>query len=197
MGTRAIKAGQPAVVILGGTLSGRNVWSEIGWQLGLGDVGSEEMLSPMQAAAEASNAPFLLLLDALNEAADAAAWRTELPRLLAEVAQNPWISVAVSVRSAFLPVVLPPDGLGDVTQVEHPGFDGRELEATERPLLDGRRRRCGRDWYRACLRSLKPNVIRNINCYIWTVTITDHSVSGLRRRKSGPRGRGFRVGGLQ
>ena len=28
-------------------------------------------------------------------------------------------------------MVLPPDGLGDVTEVEHPGFDGRELEATE------------------------------------------------------------------
>ena len=132
VGSRAIKAGQPAVVILGGTLSGRNVWSEIGSHLGISDVGSEEMLSAMQAAAEASNAPFLLLLDALNEAADPAAWRTELPRLLAEVAQNPWISVAVSVRSAFLPMVLPPDGLADVTQVEHPGFDGRELEATER-----------------------------------------------------------------
>ena len=35
--------------------------------------------------------------------------------------------------------------------------------------------------YRACLRSLKPNVIRNIFCYILTVTITDHSVSGLLR----------------
>ena len=34
---------------------------------------------------------------------------------------------------------------------------------------------------RACLRSLKPNVIRNMICYIWTVTITDHSVYGLSR----------------
>ena len=131
VGARAIKAEQPAAVILGGSLSGRNVWSEIAEQLGLADVGSEEMISAMQAAAEASNAPFLLLLDALNEAADPAAWRTELPRFLAEVAQNPWISVSVSVRSAFLPMVLPPDGLSDVTEVEHTGFDGRELEATE------------------------------------------------------------------
>ena len=132
VGARAIKVGQPAVVIFGGSLSGRNVWSEIAEQLGLADVGPEEMISAMQAAAEASNAPFLLLVDALNEADDPAAWQTELPRLLAEVAHNPWISVAVSVRSIFLPMVLPPDGLGNVTQVEHPGFDGRELEATDR-----------------------------------------------------------------
>ena len=131
-GVRAIETGQPAAVILGGSLSGRDVWSEIGRQLGLADVGSEDMVSAMQAAAEASNAPFLLLLDALNEADNPASWREELPQLLAEVAQNPWISVAVSIRSTFLPIVLPPDGLRDVTEVEHPGFDGRELEATER-----------------------------------------------------------------
>ena len=132
VGTRSINAGQPAVIILGGSLSGRDVWSEIGRELGLAGVGSEELISAMQAAAEASDAPFLLLLDALNESADPAAWRTELPRLLAEVAQNPWISVAISVRSTFLSMVLPQDGLSDVTEVEHRGFDGRELEATER-----------------------------------------------------------------
>ena len=132
VGDRAVKAGQPAVVILGGNLSGRNVWSEIAEQLGLADIGSEELISAMQAAAEASNAPFLLLMDALNEAADPAAWKEELPRLLAEVAQNPWISVAVSVRSTFLDMVLPEGGLNNVTEVVHPGFDGRELEATER-----------------------------------------------------------------
>ena len=38
--------------------------------------------------------------------------------------------------------------------------------------------------YRACLRSLKTNVMRNIVCYIWTVTITDHSVSGLSRAEA-------------
>ncbi|KKZ12827.1 MAG: hypothetical protein TE42_02750 [Candidatus Synechococcus spongiarum SP3] len=132
MGDRAVAVGQPAVVILCGSLSGRHVWSEIAEQLGLGDMGSEEIISAMQAVAEASNAPFLLLLDALNEVADPRAWQEELPRLFAEVAPNPWISVAVSVRSMFLRMVLPHDGLRNVTEVEHPGFDGQELEATER-----------------------------------------------------------------
>ena len=38
--------------------------------------------------------------------------------------------------------------------------------------------------YRAWLRSLNPNVRRNIICYILTVTITDHSVSGLSRAEA-------------
>ena len=132
LGDRAVQVRQPAVLILCGALSGRHVWSEIGQQLGLGDVGSEEIISAMQAAAEASNEPFLLLLDALNEVADPRAWQEELPRLFAEVAPTPWISVAVSVRSTFLKMVLPHDGLNNVIEVEHPGFDGQELEATER-----------------------------------------------------------------
>ena len=129
---RAVDTGRPAVVLHGGRLSGRQVWSEIAAQLGLGQVGSEELLGAMQAAAEASNVPFLLLVDALNDAAEPAAWQTELPSLLAEIALSPWISLAVSVRSTFLSVVLPADGLAHIAKVEHPGFGGRELESAER-----------------------------------------------------------------
>jgi hypothetical protein len=41
------------------------------------------------------------------------------------------VSVGVSVRSQFIPVVLPADPLKGIAEVEHPGFQGRELEATE------------------------------------------------------------------
>ena len=132
VGQRAVQANRPALVLLGGRFSEHQVWSKIAEQLGLGPIGSEELLGGMQAAAEASDAPFLLLIDALNEAADPTAWQAELPGLLAEVAQNPWISLGVSVRSTFRQVVLPPDGLSSIAEVDHPGFKGRELEASER-----------------------------------------------------------------
>ena len=130
--TRAVAAGQPAIVLLAGRLSGRQVWSEIANQLGLGQVGSEMLIGAMQAAAQASNAPFLLLIDALNDADEPKAWQEELPGLLAEINQNPWISLGVSVRSTFRPIVLPADGLSGVAEIEHRGFEHRELEAAER-----------------------------------------------------------------
>ncbi len=133
IGERAAESDRPAIVLLGGRLSGRQFWSECAEYLGLPQIGGEALLGGMRAAAEASDAPFLLLVDALNESADPAAWRHELPGVLAELAVDPWVSLGVSVRSTFVPVVLPTEGLGDhVATVEHPGFEGRELEATER-----------------------------------------------------------------
>ena len=129
---RAVNASRPAIVLLGGQFSGRQVWSEIADRLGLGQVNSEVLIGAMQAAAEASKAPFLLLIDALNEAEKPRAWQNELPGLLAEVSQNPWISIGVSVRSTYRETVLPADGLSDIAEVEHQGFAGRELESTER-----------------------------------------------------------------
>ncbi|MXX38720.1 MAG: ATP-binding protein [Gemmatimonadetes bacterium] len=129
---RAVNDGRPAIVLLGGQFSGRHVWSEVADRLGLGQVGSEVLIGAMQAAAEASNAPFLLLIDALNEAETPRAWQNELPSLLAEIAQNPWISIGVSVRSTYRQVVLPTAGFSSIAEVEHQGLIGHELEATER-----------------------------------------------------------------
>ena len=96
------------------------------------------LIEAMQAAAEASKTPFLLLIDALNDAEDARAWQSELPGFLAEVAENPWISVGVSVRSTYREIALPPEWLSnnheapDIAEVEHRGFSGRESEAVDR-----------------------------------------------------------------
>ena len=129
---RAVEAGQPAIVVLAGRLSGRNVWSEIANLFGLGQVGSEVLIGAMQAAAQASDAPLLLLIDALNEVDEPKAWQEELPGLLAEIDRSPWVSLGVSVRSTFRPNVLPTDGLSGVAEIEHRVFEHRELEATER-----------------------------------------------------------------
>ena len=133
VGERAVSGDRPAIVLLGGQLSGSRFWSDCAERLGLAQVGGEVLLGGMRAAAQASEAPFLLLIDALNESAVPSAWSNELPALIAELDGDPWISLGISVRSTFLQVVLPEEGLGDsVAEVDHPGFQGRELEATER-----------------------------------------------------------------
>ena len=133
VGKRAVDSGSPATVLLGGRLSGRRFWSDCAEYLGLPQIGGEALLGGMRAAGEAADAPFLLLVDALNESAEPGAWREEFAGVLAELHGDAWISLGVSVRSTFLPVVLPEAGLGNaVAEVDHRGFEGRELEATER-----------------------------------------------------------------
>lgn len=131
-GKRAIEADRPAVVLLGGGFSGRDVWGDIAKRLGLPDLGSETLVGAMRSAAEAAGRPFLLYIDALNESADADGWQVEIPALLAELDGDPWICLAISIRSSFVPVVLPAEGISGVAEISHPGFAGHELEATER-----------------------------------------------------------------
>ena len=133
-GTRIIERGQPAVVLLGNRMSGRHAWSDVARQLGLGEVGATEFVQALRAAGEASSAPFTVLIDALNEAAEPMGWQAELPGLLAEISNEPWIVLGVSVRSSYARLVLPDDGSfrQRVATVEHPGFADREVEALER-----------------------------------------------------------------
>jgi hypothetical protein len=87
----------------------------------------------MEAAGQAAGRPFLLLLDALNEASEPRGWQTALPALFARVESTPWISIGCSVRSSYRQAVLPQGGLGArVVEIEHPGFHSRELQAMER-----------------------------------------------------------------
>lgn len=132
--TRLVERGQPAAVVLGNRMSGRHAWSDIARQLGLGDIGATEFIQALSAAGEASNAPFCILVDALNEADDPTGWQAELPGMLAEIRNEPWVALGVSVRSSYSSLVLPEDGAFQqrVASVEHPGFADREVEALER-----------------------------------------------------------------
>lgn len=130
-GQRVLDRNHPALVLLGQQLSGRHFWTEFAERVGLGPVGGEVLLDAMRAAAKAAGHPFVLLIDALNESGEPEAWREELPALLAELKDDPWISLGFSVRSTFLRVVLPAEELGGFARADHPGFEGRELEATE------------------------------------------------------------------
>jgi hypothetical protein len=129
---RALDSDRLAVVLLGQQFRGTNVFDDLAARLGLPNRGASELLGAMAAAGEAADRPFVILIDALNDSADAAAWKTELPSLLAEVANYaPWIVVGVSVRSTYVDLVLG-DHISELPQVEHPGFDQFEVEAVHR-----------------------------------------------------------------
>ncbi|WP_125727664.1 hypothetical protein [Kibdelosporangium aridum] len=134
---RALDDGRLAVTVLGEELSGNDPLTEIARRLELGDLPHQTFLQALDAAGAATNARFLLIIDALNDSDQPARWKIELPRLLAQTADYPHVAVVVSCRDTMRDVVLPSDlDRLDLPSTVHPGFNGHEVEALERYLRD-------------------------------------------------------------
>ncbi|MFJ6709317.1 MULTISPECIES: hypothetical protein [unclassified Streptomyces] len=126
---RAVDAGRPALVVFGQELSGQGALSEIAQRRGLGQLPERDFLQAMDAAGAASDCRFLLIIDALNDSADARNWQSELLALQGRLAGYRHIALVVSCRSTFRSLVVP-DRFDGPTSV-HPGFAGREMEGLE------------------------------------------------------------------
>jgi hypothetical protein len=134
---RALDDDRLAVTVLGEELSGRDPLTEIARRLELGDLSHQTFLQALDAAGAATNARFMLIIDALNDADQPARWKRELPRLLAQVADYPHVALVVSCRDTMHDVVLPRDlDTLDLPSTVHQGFSGHEVEALERFLRD-------------------------------------------------------------
>ena len=132
---RALDHGRPALVLPGGGFGRSDLWASICDQLGLGSVGADTLLGAMDSAAEASGRSgrrFVLLIDALNETTDPDFWRIHLPALRAAIVGWPHVALALSCRDTYLEVVDDGNERAHYEQKVHPGFAGREVEATQR-----------------------------------------------------------------
>jgi len=132
---RALDAGRPAVFLAGAQFGRGDLWASITDQLGLSPVGSDVLLSAMDAAGEAASlvgARFVISIDALNETTPADFWRTHLPALRAAVAPYPHVALAVSCRDTYRDLVLEGEEGSHYICREHPVFAEREVEATQR-----------------------------------------------------------------
>lgn len=128
---RALKDGRCAATVFGELMAAEDPLTEIARQLGLGDLPHTVLLQALDAAGAASDARFLLMIDALNDAEDAGRWRTRLPQLSAQVEPYDHVAVVVSCRSSLKDVVLPANVSLHAPCTDHPGFAGHEVEALE------------------------------------------------------------------
>jgi len=132
---RAMDEGRPAVVLFGVRFGRGDLWASICDQLGLEPVGADVLLGAMDAAAEAAATEgrrFVLLIDALNETVPPDFWVSHLPVVRAAIARWPHVSLAVSCRDTYLDVVDEATERSHYVSRAHPGFAGREVEATQK-----------------------------------------------------------------
>lgn len=132
---KALRSDRPAAVLFGARLGRGNLWESICDQLGLEPLGADVLLGAMDAAAEASGLTgrrFVVLVDALNETIPPDFWVSHLPALRAAVRRWPNVALAVSCRETYVDLVVEADERKNYVQRTHPGFRGRETEATQK-----------------------------------------------------------------
>lgn len=131
---RALREDRPALVLFGGRFGPGDLWPSFCDQLGLPSLGAEVLLGALEAAAEAISLHgrrFVVMIDALNDTKAPGYWADQLPALLAEFADRPLLAVLVSCRDTYLDYVDPDNRRAGFEHV-HPGFAGREFEATQK-----------------------------------------------------------------
>ncbi|ESX11126.1 ATPase AAA [Mesorhizobium sp. LSJC255A00] len=126
-----LKAGRPALMVLGGTLADAEPWSQILQSLDLPrHLEVSQFLGALNAAGEAAGTRALMAIDAVNEKNGQLIWPERLAGLLYDLAQFPWIAVVLSCRTTYLNVVIP-DTLDEakLPRIKHRGFSVAEVRA--------------------------------------------------------------------
>jgi hypothetical protein len=129
---RTVTAGGIAIGVLGQMLNssddlGSVILKRIGWSGNF-----SQFLDKLENEAANRKQRALIVIDALNETPDRRRWRSELHAITQEIFQRPHLTLAFSVRSDYLPQVIPILAEGaEIPWVEwiHPGFAGIEPDA--------------------------------------------------------------------
>lgn len=132
---KALANDRPAVVLFGARFGRGNLWESICDQLGLEPIGANVLLGAMDAAAEANGLTgcrFVVLVDALNETTPPEFWASHLPALRAAIRRWPNVALAVSCRETYVELVDEGGERKHYVERTHPGFRGRETEATQK-----------------------------------------------------------------
>jgi len=129
---RHLEAGGGAVLLFGQKVhSDQPIASLISQELDVTQkLNLDSVMGLLNSYGEACNAPFLILIDALNESPIRDTyWNNQLPELLLSLERFPFVRVAMSVRTDFLPVTLKQEIVDRCTQITHRGFESVEYEA--------------------------------------------------------------------
>ncbi len=124
-----VASGLGTVVILGEEITVANdPWLLIAKKLQIASLGTTaELLGALAAYAESTDAPFVVMIDAINETPDRARWRAWLPQLQADIADQP-IRLLLTCRDIYVQDALD-TAANNLATFVHDGFYGREYEA--------------------------------------------------------------------
>jgi hypothetical protein len=123
------KTGQICFIFYGEDFTGDEPWKIILNKLGLSnDISRDEFFGMIDSAAEASEKPAIIYIDALNESSERRRWKQSwLAPLCQQVTNFSRIKLCVSCRDTYMDEVF--DNRSAWVEFEHNGFLGREFDA--------------------------------------------------------------------
>ncbi|MDH4986916.1 hypothetical protein QEZ47_15530 [Aminobacter anthyllidis] len=120
--------GRAAMAILGQEITGQDLWEVVARKLEISPTASKaEVIGVLAVYAEKTAAPFVVMVDAINETPDRKQWRSWLPQLTVDLEGQP-IKLLLTCRDIFVDGTLGTAGAGLVS-FTHEGFAGREYDA--------------------------------------------------------------------
>lgn len=121
---------RPTIVLMGQRFhAGTEPWTQVLQQLGVGNWSVEMLIGAVEVAAQIADARALFIIDAVNEGGGLSLWPSHMAAFLSRLEASSWISVVISVRSAYEDFVIPDDVGQMATRREHHGFAGIEYDA--------------------------------------------------------------------
>lgn len=85
---------------------------------------SEKFLGLLEAKAETSRHRIIIFIDAINEGKGLTIWQNNIRSFIDKIRRHPWIGLVLSIRSSYLPVILPTTEFDKnyCVRVTHNGF---------------------------------------------------------------------------
>lgn len=126
---------KPSIFILGQQLgSNNNPREQILGRLELsGKCDFNRLIIVLNQIGKFLNERFFFVIDALNEGNGKQFWINEIAGLIEDFDTYPHVALVFSVRSTYIDDVIPEElqNTENLTQIEHHGFEGQELEAVQ------------------------------------------------------------------
>ena len=125
-----VEAGAPVILLLGHRFTETaEPWTQVRRLTEMHDQSVDQFIDALEEAALAANSRALLIIDAVNEGQGRDIWPEHLPAFLTRLEESRWISVVLSVRTAYVEVMIPDVVRDKATWITHRGFEGHEYEA--------------------------------------------------------------------
>ncbi|TBE91242.1 hypothetical protein ELG97_04690 [Rhizobium leguminosarum] len=129
----ALKAGQPALLLLGQRFNDADLWTQIASQLGLSGRTPEQILGALDAAGKSCGVRSLVSIDAINEGVGSRYWRDNIAPFVHKLQDYTAVCCVVSCRTEYFDSAVP-DGVANKFQI----FDVRGFETSEEQLAAAR-----------------------------------------------------------